>query len=49
MSQRQTFAQKAQAFEKDRARRSNEKRNKLVTRIQTAVKKWLTTRVSIWW
>jgi len=39
MSQRQTFAQKAQAFEKDRARRSNEERNKLVTRIQTAVKK----------
>ncbi|ECE9307753.1 TPA: molecular chaperone Skp [Salmonella enterica] len=39
MSQRQTFAQKAQAFEKDRARRSNEERNKLVTRIQTAMKK----------
>ncbi|EHJ84302.1 Transcriptional regulator [Salmonella enterica subsp. enterica serovar Baildon str. R6-199] len=33
------LAQKAQAFEKDRARRSNEERNKLVTRIQTAVKK----------
>lgn len=35
---RQTFAQKAQAFEQDRARRSNEERGKLVTRIQTAVK-----------
>ena len=30
--------QKAQAFEQDRARRSNEERGKLVTRIQTAVK-----------
>ena len=38
MAQRQTFAQKAQAFEQDRARRSNEERGKLVTRIQTAVK-----------
>ena len=37
MAQRQTFAQKAQAFEQDRARRSNEERGKLVTRIQTAV------------
>ena len=37
-AQRQTFAQKAQAFEQDRARRSNEERGKLVTRIQTAVK-----------
>lgn len=37
MAQRQTFAQ-AQAFEQDRARRSNEERGKLVTRIQTAVK-----------
>lgn len=35
MAQRQTFAQKAQAFEQDRARRSNEERGKLVTRIQT--------------
>ncbi|HCU4056859.1 TPA: molecular chaperone Skp [Escherichia coli] len=38
MAQRQTFAQKAQAFEQDRARRYNEERGKLVTRIQTAVK-----------
>jgi outer membrane protein len=38
MSQRQAFSQKAQAFEKDRARRSNEERGKLVTRIQSAVK-----------
>ncbi len=29
---------KKRRFEKDRARRSNEERNKLVTRIQTAVK-----------
>ena len=36
MAQRQTFSQKAQAFEQDRAR-SNEERGKLVTRIQTAV------------
>ncbi len=36
MAQRQTFSQ-AQAFEQDRARRSNEERGKLVTRIQTAV------------
>ncbi len=48
MSQRQTFAQKRRLL-KDRARRSNEERNKLVTRIQAAVKKWLTTEVSIWW
>lgn len=39
MTQRQTFTQKAQGFEQDRARRSNEERGKLVTRIQTAVKK----------
>ncbi|POU00973.1 MULTISPECIES: molecular chaperone Skp [Enterobacteriaceae] len=39
MSQRQAFSQKAQAFEQDRARRSNEERGKLVNRIQTAVKK----------
>jgi len=38
-SGRQAFAQKAQAFEQDQARRSNEERGKLVTRIQTAVKK----------
>ena len=34
--QRQTFSQKAQVFEQDRARRSNEERGKLVTRIQNA-------------
>lgn len=38
MADRQTFSQKAQAFEQDRARRSNEERGKVVTRIQTAVK-----------
>ncbi|NYY80686.1 molecular chaperone [Raoultella planticola] len=38
MAQRQTFSQKAQSFEQDRARRSNEERGKLVNRIQTAVK-----------
>lgn len=38
MSQRQAFSQKAQQFEQDRARRSNEERGKLVTRIQAAVK-----------
>jgi len=38
-SGRQAFAQKAQAFEQDQARRSNEERGKLVTRIQSAVKK----------
>ncbi|MBY6354355.1 MULTISPECIES: molecular chaperone Skp [Enterobacter cloacae complex] len=38
MAQRQAFSQKAQAFEQDRQRRSNEERGKLVTRIQTAVK-----------
>ena len=37
-SQRQTFSQKAQSFEQDRQRRTNEERGKLVTRIQTAVK-----------
>ena len=39
MAQRQTFSQKAQAFEQDRQRRSNEERGKLVNRIQAAVKK----------
>ena len=38
MAQRQAFSQKAQAFEQDRQRRSNEERGKLVARIQTAVK-----------
>lgn len=48
MAQRQTFAQKAQAFEQDRARRSNEERGKLVTRIQTAVKSVANSGISIW-
>lgn len=39
MSEREAFAGKAQAFEQDRNRRSNEERAKLVTRIQSAVKK----------
>ncbi|NUU66025.1 molecular chaperone Skp [Enterobacteriaceae bacterium BIT-l23] len=39
MADREKFSAKAQAFEQDRARRSNEERGKLVTRIQTAVKK----------
>ncbi|AIR60854.1 molecular chaperone Skp [Enterobacter sp. Ap-916] len=39
MAQRQSFSEKAQAFEQDRNRRSNEERSKLVTRIQAAVKK----------
>lgn len=48
MAQRQTFAQKAQAFEQDRARRSNEERGKLVTRIQTAVKSVANSQILIW-
>jgi len=39
MAKREAFSSKAQAFEQDRARRSNEERGKLVTRIQSAVKK----------
>jgi len=39
MAGRQEFSGKAQQFEQDRARRSNEERGKLVTRIQAAVKK----------
>ncbi len=39
--------QKAQAFEQDQARRSNEERGKLVTRIQTAVKKLLRTGIDL--
>ncbi|MEX5409386.1 molecular chaperone Skp [Atlantibacter hermannii] len=39
MTQRQAFGTKAQQFEQDRARRSNEERGKLVSRIQAAVKK----------
>ena len=38
-SQRQQLAQKGQSFEQDQARRSNEERAKLMTRIQAAVKK----------
>lgn len=38
-SQRQNFSQKAQTFEQNRARRSSEERGKLMTLIQTAVKK----------
>ncbi len=38
MAGRQEFSGKAQQFEQDRARRSNEERGKLVTRIQSAVK-----------
>lgn len=49
MAQRQTFSQKAQAFEQDRARRSNEERGKLVTRIQTAVQSVAKDQTSIWW
>jgi outer membrane protein len=39
MAKREAFQSKAQAFEQDRARRSNEERGKLVTRIESAVKK----------
>ena len=39
MAEREAFSSKAQAFEQDRNRRSNEERGKLVTRIQAAVKK----------
>ena len=38
-AQRQDLAQKGQAFEQDQARRSNEERGKLMTKIQAAVKK----------
>ena len=48
MAQRQTFSQKAQSFEQDRARRSNEERGKLVTRIQSAVQSVAKDRASIW-
>lgn len=37
-TQGQAFEQKLKTFEQDRARRSGEERNKLVNRIQTAVK-----------
>lgn len=39
MAERQTFSSKAQVFEQDRNRRSGEERNKLLTKIQSAVKK----------
>jgi outer membrane protein len=39
MSQRETFSTKAQAFEQDNRRRQMEERNKLLSRIQDAVKK----------
>ncbi|KEY60153.1 molecular chaperone Skp [Serratia sp. DD3] len=38
MAQRDQFSQKAQAFEQDNRRRQMEERNKLLTRIQDAVK-----------
>ncbi|XPE46409.1 OmpH family outer membrane protein [Shigella flexneri] len=41
-------SQKAQAFEQDRQRRSNEERGKLVTRIQSAVKAVASSQASIW-
>ncbi|WP_437610287.1 molecular chaperone Skp [Erwinia sp. V71] len=39
MAQREAFASKAQAFEQDNRRRQNEERNKILSRIQDAVKK----------
>ena len=39
MAQRETFSSKAQAFEQDNRRRQMEERNKLLSRIQDAVKK----------
>lgn len=39
MSQRETFSTKAQAFDRDNQRRQMEERNKLLSRIQDAVKK----------
>ncbi|CAK9884019.1 MAG: Chaperone protein Skp [Candidatus Erwinia impunctatus] len=39
MTQRETFATKAQAFEQDNRRRQAEERNKILSRIQDAVKK----------
>ncbi|WP_075182127.1 molecular chaperone Skp [Pantoea sp. 1.19] len=39
MTQRQTFSTKAQAFEQDNRRRQTEERNKILSRIQDAVKK----------
>ncbi|MEI2266416.1 molecular chaperone Skp [Erwinia sp. CGal63] len=39
MAQRETFSSKAQAFEQDNRRRQAEERNKILSRIQDAVKK----------
>ncbi|KFD20711.1 MULTISPECIES: molecular chaperone Skp [Tatumella] len=39
MTQRESFSEKAQAFEQDNNRRQSEERNKLLSRIQDAVKK----------
>lgn len=39
MTQRETFSNKAQAFEQDNRRRQAEERNKILSRIQDAVKK----------
>ncbi|GAA0497900.1 molecular chaperone Skp [Tatumella terrea] len=39
MAQRESFSEKAQAFEQDNRRRQTEERNKLLSRIQDAVKK----------
>lgn len=39
MSQREAFSTKAQSFEQDNRRRQMEERNKLLSRIQDAVKK----------
>lgn len=39
MAQRETFSKKAQAFEQDNRRRQAEERNKILSRIQDAVKK----------
>ncbi|AJJ10915.1 outer membrane family protein [Yersinia rohdei] len=38
MKQRDAFSQKAQAFEQDNRKRQNEERNKILSRIQDAVK-----------
>lgn len=38
MTQRDAFTSRAQSFEQDRARRTNEERGKLLTRLQSAVK-----------
>ncbi len=48
MAQRHTFAQKAQAFEQDRARRSNEERGKLVTHQYCCEIRCQQPGISIW-